>query len=1100
MNFLFTLLTSMPLPAYPSLFGWVIWALMLAGLIYSLYRWNHYQPAWKGHSWGILIAGILLTVASNLFIGLRINSGAALPIPNVPSTLSPGSAMMLFSAVPWTLAAGILGPFGAVLLGAISGLIRGVWDTFNFFTTLEYAFLGLLYSVMIRQNYRTTFYKMVRQPIVGALVLIPLHSLLYIIGTFFSLSVNVPPESRLDFSISSAWVATLTFAGEIIVAGLVAEIIKFGFPSAWGNVQPLQPSPTEKSLETRFVVGTGTFITILLLTLLIGDWVVAGQAARTMLEKRLASTAQSAAQNIPFFLETGQNIALQLAADSRMETAEGAELTAVIAQRTQSISYFDEVFIVNAQNNTLLAAYPESASQNFLLYPQEINSISIMDQVPVQVYSLLPLSANEPARVSFIVAIIDQNNQTNRVLIGRTALATNPLTQPILKSLQSVSDLNGNGILLDENNRIIYHYTNNGQSPASYSDLERFSESSFFPYTASNGTRELVYYQPAFGQPWAVVLTIPAQQAQQLALNIATPLSVMIFILAIVALISMRLGLRVVTGSLQTLALEAKRITDGNLNHPLQAEGVDEVGQLRRAFEQMRVSLQSRLDELNKLVRVSQGVASSLEMKDSVQPILEAIQSVGANSVRVVLSPSIMPDTAIELPLHFVSGTAGDSYAYLDDQILHLAQRQGQIVIPHMTHSREFIFDAGQPHPLAMLAVALRHENRYYGVVWAGFEKPRNFSDSDIRFITTLAGQAALAVSNARLFLNVEAARRQLEAILNSTPDPVLVTDSHNRLLLANRAALEAMGLGSAPTSATASRPTEKIVKQKALLDLLQSSVLEKQSTEIVLADGRTYFATASSVVVEGKPIGRVCILRDVTHFKELDIMKSEFVSTVSHDLRSPLTLMRGYATMLDSSGELTDTQYGYIKKIITGVENMSRLVNDLLDLGRIDVGVGLQLENVPVLDIIERVVSALQLQASQKNIVLSVELPKDLPHAVEADQSLLHQAVYNLVENALKYTPENGRVTVNARNTGDTFIFIVEDNGIGISAEAIPHLFEKFYRSSQREARAQQGTGLGLAIVSSIAEKHGGKVWVESQLGVGSKFLLQIPLTQPKP
>jgi PAS domain S-box-containing protein len=397
------------------------------------------------------------------------------------------------------------------------------------------------------------------------------------------------------------------------------------------------------------------------------------------------------------------------------------------------------------------------------------------------------------------------------------------------------------------------------------------------------------------------------------------------------------------------------------------------------------------------------------------------------------------------------------------------------------------------------MAIGLYHENRYHGVLWAGYDKQRTFADSDIRFFTTLAGQAALALSNARLFLNVEAGRRQLEAILNSTPDPVLVTDAHNRLLLANRAALEAMGLTSAPVSVTEARPTEKVIKQKQLIDLLQSSMLEKQSAEIVLGDGRTYFATASSVVVEGNAVGRVCILRDVTHFKELDIMKSEFVSTVSHDLRSPLTLMRGYATMLDSSGGLDEQQHMYIRKIITGVENMSRLVNNLLDLGRIDVGVGLQVENVPVLDIIERVVSALQLQASQKNINLFVELPKDLPHIVEADQALLHQAVYNLVENALKYTPDNGRVMVSARNTGSSLIFIVEDTGIGISGEDIPHLFEKFYRSSQREARTQHGSGLGLAIVHSIAEKHGGKVWVESQLGKGSRFMLQVPLIQPK-
>ena len=135
---------------------------------------------------------------------------------------------------------------------------------------------------------------------------------------------------------------------------------------------------------------------------------------------------------------------------------------------------------------------------------------------------------------------------------------------------------------------------------------------------------------------------------------------------------------------------------------------------------------------------------------------------------------------------------------------------------------------------------------------------------------------------------------------------------------------------------------------------------------------------------------------------------------------------------------------------------------------------------------------------ARSKEIELSVELPRDMPHAVEADQALLHQAVYNLVENAIKYTPKGGQVTLNLLSTAETLTFAIKDSGIGIQPEDKKRLFEKFYRGTHREALAQRGTGLGLAIVKSIAERHRGKVWVESELGKGSTFFLQIPLTQP--
>ena len=208
---------------------------------------------------------------------------------------------------------------------------------------------------------------------------------------------------------------------------------------------------------------------------------------------------------------------------------------------------------------------------------------------------------------------------------------------------------------------------------------------------------------------------------------------------------------------------------------------------------------------------------------------------------------------------------------------------------------------------------------------------------------------------------------------------------------------------------------------------------------------------------------------------------------------------MRGYASMLELAGELNDQQRSYIKMIVQGVDNMAKLVNNLLDLGRIDFGVGLQVESIPVLDILERVTSALQLQATHKNISMGVEIPKDLPHAIEADQALLHQALYNLVENALKYTPDGGTVTIGMQCAASTLTFAIQDSGIGIPKSDLSRLFEKFYRGTNREALAKRGTGLGLAIVKSIAERHGGKVWVESEVGQGSTFYLLIPLAQPK-
>ena len=153
----------------------------------------------------------------------------------------------------------------------------------------------------------------------------------------------------------------------------------------------------------------------------------------------------------------------------------------------------------------------------------------------------------------------------------------------------------------------------------------------------------------------------------------------------------------------------------------------------------------------------------------------------------------------------------------------------------------------------------------------------------------------------------------------------------------------------------------------------------------------------------------------------------------------------------------------------------------------------------VPVHDVIERVISALQLQANQKHIQLNADIPKQTIPLIEADQPLLQQALHNLVENAIKYTRADGKVNVSVRARQERMVFEINDTGIGVSPMDQPRLFEKFYRGAQHGSKDQRGTGLGLAIVKSIAERHGGQVWVESQLGKGSTFYLAIPLRQPK-
>jgi len=1088
MRFILSLLPNLPYINPIPLAGWLVW-FGLAGLLgLGLYNWRTYQAKWTRSSWVNSTVLFIATIISSLFFGLALDT-SGLPVPITPE-LPPGSTMMLFSAIPWMLAGGWLGPIAAAALGMVSGLLRGIWDTNSLFTILDLGLMGALFAVFVRQKYRTPIYHLLRQPLVGALILIVVHVIVFVFSAFFSVSTFASVAARLDYALSNAGIVSLAFGGEVLFAGVVAQILSIAYPVQWGGAGSLQPSPAEKSIETRFISGTGTIISILLITLLLGDWIIAGRAARNLLEERLASVAEDSSQSIPFSLEVGQNLADQIVDNLTTDAPTDAEISTVLERQIRSIPYFNQLILYDLQARSDVAKYPvESASE---LTAEELNGIELASQgIPSQSYSIRPEVGGDAARISFITVFPN----SERVLIARTDLQTNPYMRSLVNSLNSLQELDGAGMLIDEHGYILYH-------PQSSFIMQEYpggrpGQSGFRQETASDGTRQLVYYQQVPGHPWTMVLTVPAQKTQQIAIEIAWPISVMIILLGLFALISLRLSLRTVIGSLRELASEAKHIASGNLNRPLQKGGVDEVGELRNTFEQMRVSLQERINELDRLLVASQKVASTLELEEALDAILAAIVDSGASSARIVLVRDMIPGL-VEIPNKYASGPQKDVYMHLDQQILSMNERREQIVMAALTRTRGLDIDPGLPQPASLAAVALRHENRYFGVLWTAYKEQHVFSEADISFLTTLASQAALAVANIRLFLAVEASRRQLETVLDSTPDPVLVTDAANRLILVNPAASQIFGI----TIRRGERQNlQKTIPIKPLYELLQlsSSVDEGRTTEIKMPDGKTYLATASAMIADDRTVGRVCIMRDVTQLKEIDTLKSEFVSTVSHDLRSPLTLMRGYATMLEMAGDLNDQQKNYIKMIVQGVDNMAKLVNNLLDLGRIDFGVGLQVENIPVLSIIERVTGSLQMLARDKEISLSVEIPKDIPHAIEGDQALLYQAVYNLVENAIKYTPQGGDVMVKLDPSTDYLIFAIKDSGIGIPKDDIKKLFGKFYRGTNREALKQRGTGLGLAIVKSIAERHGGKVWVESELGEGSTFFMQIPLTQPK-
>ena len=269
------------------------------------------------------------------------------------------------------------------------------------------------------------------------------------------------------------------------------------------------------------------------------------------------------------------------------------------------------------------------------------------------------------------------------------------------------------------------------------------------------------------------------------------------------------------------------------------------------------------------------------------------------------------------------------------------------------------------------------------------------FSDDDLRLLSSIAAQAAIAIERARLYsaerrlhTAIAEERAKLEAIISGTNDAIIITDAQERVLLMNQAARRAFAVETAPE---VGRPLGEVVSNERLLALfarLQASE-EALAEEIPLSNGRTLYASLTPVA----EVGRIAVMQDITYLKELDKMKSDFVSTVSHDLRSPLANISGYATLLLEIGGLNETQQEFVTAIRLNAAKMATLIDNLLDLGKIEARVGMEMKPCQLVTVINEAVDNLREQARAKEIVLQLDLPPQLP-LVQGNRVRLDQVV----------------------------------------------------------------------------------------------------------
>lgn len=339
--------------------------------------------------------------------------------------------------------------------------------------------------------------------------------------------------------------------------------------------------------------------------------------------------------------------------------------------------------------------------------------------------------------------------------------------------------------------------------------------------------------------------------------------------------------------------------------------------------------------------------------------------------------------------------------------------------------------------------------------------------------------------------------RNEHEALLASMVEGVLAVDREERLLSLNAAAERLLALSEGRAQG---RSIQEVIRNTDLQNLVARTLRSETTIEgelVIRGEGLRYLQAHGSPLrdSQGRNIGAVIVLNDITRIRRLETLRSDFVANVSHELKTPITSIKGFVeTLVENRMEDPEEAGRFLEIIAKHADRLSSIIDDLLSLSRIEQEAErgeIPFESAELAPIVESAVQLCEPKAGMKRIELRREGETGL--RVRVNGALLEQAIINLIDNAVKYSPEGGSISIRTRRSGDEVLIEVIDRGSGIAAEHLPRLFERFYRVDKARSRKLGGTGLGLSIVKHIVQAHGGRVDVESRPGQGSRFIIAL-------
>ena len=556
-------------------------------------------------------------------------------------------------------------------------------------------------------------------------------------------------------------------------------------------------------------------------------------------------------------------------------------------------------------------------------------------------------------------------------------------------------------------------------------------------------------------------------------------------------------------------------------------------GDLRRRSEEVanaNRNLTKERDRVRILLGITNELTTSLDLERVLNRALALInQAMGVKQGSILL---LDPETgylvyraALGRPEALPREGKRTSFRYGEGLAGWVLQHNEPAIITGLDQDERWIVDPtkkGQSQ--SVLAVPLSTGDDVVGVMLLFHPEPNYFTEDHLKLAQAAANQITVMVKNTELYRLIrnqaerlgnmlrtqraDASRRL--AILESITDGVVVTDIEGKIVSVNQSAQKLLGVpgqeavGQDVRSIYRNFPadaTDRVVEAVSRLTAADATTPLPSQAEVLLEQSKQAISARFAPILdeECECQGVVTVLRDITREREVAQAKSDFVSIVAHELRTPMTSIKGYADLMLSgaAGPVSDTQMQFLVVIRSNVERLAALVNDLLDISRIEAGrVKFDIRPLHLDEAAHEVIASLQGEITSRNLELELDIPSHLP-LVQGDRNRIVQVLTNLISNAYKYTPPGGHITLALHQTNGELQVDVSDTGIGIAPNDLDRVFERFYRADHEVVRGQAGTGLGLAIAKSIVEMHSGRIWVRSQLGKGSTFSFSLPIAE---